>query len=34
MEPAPSSTAELETEIRTEVARWGPVIKRAGIHRE
>ena len=34
MEPAPSSPAELETESRTEVARWGPVVKRAGIHRE
>ncbi len=34
MEPSPSSSAQLEAEIRTEVARWGPVIQRAGIHRE
>jgi tripartite-type tricarboxylate transporter receptor subunit TctC len=34
MEPSPSSPAQLEAEIRTEVARWGPVVKRAGIHRE
>jgi tripartite-type tricarboxylate transporter receptor subunit TctC len=34
MEPSPSSPAQLEAEIRTEVARWGPVVRRAGIHRE
>ena len=34
MEPSPSSPAQLEAEIRTEIARWGPVVRRAGIHRE
>ena len=34
MEPSPSSSAQLEAEIRTEVARWGLVIQRAGIDRE
>jgi tripartite-type tricarboxylate transporter receptor subunit TctC len=34
MEPSPSSPTQLEAEIRNEVARWGPVVKRAGIHRE
>ena len=34
MEPSPSSPAQLDAEIRTEVARWGPVVRRAGIHRE
>ena len=34
MEPSPSSPAQLEAEIRTEVARWGPVVRRAGIHQE
>jgi len=34
MEPSPSSPPQLEAEIRTEVARWGPVVRRAGIHRE
>ncbi len=34
MEPSPSSAAQLEAEIRVEVARWGPVVQRAGIHRE
>jgi tripartite-type tricarboxylate transporter receptor subunit TctC len=34
MEPSPSSPAQLEAEIGTEVARWGPVVKRAAIHLE
>ena len=34
MEPSPGTPAELDAEIRTEVARWGPIVRRAGIHRE
>lgn len=34
MEPSPDTPAELDAEIRTEVARWGPIVRRAGIHRE
>ena len=34
MEPAGSTPEQLAAEIRTEVARWGPVLKRAGIRVE
>jgi tripartite-type tricarboxylate transporter receptor subunit TctC len=34
MEPAGSTPEQLAAEIRAEVARWGPVLKRAGIRPE
>jgi len=34
MEPTGSTPGELAAEIRTEVARWGPVVRRAGIRVE
>jgi tripartite-type tricarboxylate transporter receptor subunit TctC len=34
MEPSLGTPAELDAEIRTEVARWGPIVRRDGIHRE
>jgi tripartite-type tricarboxylate transporter receptor subunit TctC len=31
MEPIGSSTAEFQARIKAKIARWGPVIKAAGI---
>jgi len=34
MEPSPGNPQQLAQEIRTEVARWQPVVARAGIHQD